>query len=87
VLHSEEIRIEVARRHVAMGESLVRRQKAIIERLSARGYPAAYAQTLLALLERTLQLMYAHLAHEHLAAQRQLTDVGASSPARSSRFT
>lgn len=68
----QETPLEVAYRHAALGESLVRRQKAIIRRLRAGGYPTLNAERLLSTLEWTLRLMYGHVAHEHLVAQRQL---------------
>lgn len=65
--------LELAERHVALGQSLVAKQKAIIERLrlaAGGGGPVsvADAESLLATLEETLLLMREHLAHELLAA-------------------
>ena len=66
-----ETRLQLAYRHAALGESLVRRQKAIIERLRSGGHDTTDAEQLLDMLERTLRLMYGHLAHEHLEAQQR----------------
>lgn len=58
--------LEQAQRHIALGESLVARQKAIIERLRSDGYPTVDAKRLLVTLEQTLGLMHQHLANEPL---------------------
>ena len=60
----DETPLEQAQRHLAMGESLVAEQRAIIERLRAEGRPTLDAVRLLATLEESPRLMHEHLAYE-----------------------
>jgi hypothetical protein len=60
----DETPLEQAERHLAIGESLVAEQRAIIERLRSEGRPTLDAQRLLATLEESLRLMHEHLAYE-----------------------
>src|SRR5262245_18066820 len=60
-----ETTLELARRHVAIGERLVSEQQALVDRLRANGETVSHeAERLLVNLKNTLALMHGHLAHE-----------------------
>ena len=60
----DETLLELAQRHVTVGESLVAEQRAIIARLRSQGDSTGDAERLLATMEETLRLMRKHLAYE-----------------------
>lgn len=57
-----ETLLEMMRRHVAEGERHVRRQREIVQELSAREHPTEMAEQLLATFEGTLREHRIHLA-------------------------
>jgi hypothetical protein len=66
-----ETPLEMAQRHVAEGEALVKRQTVLIAGLEAKGFDTERAMDLLASMKDTLCLMYADLAHQQERECRQ----------------
>lgn len=58
---THETHLEMALRHVAQGEARVARQAALVAELAQQGRDTVGAETLLATMEDTLQLMRKHL--------------------------
>ncbi len=66
--------LEQAQRHIALGESLIAEQRAIIARLRSDGHSTRDAERLLVTLEQTLTLMHLHLAHEQFVSTASGSD-------------
>jgi hypothetical protein len=66
-----ETLLEMARRHVAVGERLVAEQENVIERLRIDKHPTGEAEDLLSELKRALALQREHLDLEEQKAARK----------------